>query len=78
MRYFFPLLFLFLAVIAFQTWINHPERADPNGEAMAFLADIKSGNLTKVIRHFGGNTCRCPARNGWERFLPISLVKKQT
>jgi len=69
MRYFVPILFLILALLLLQTSLIRSDQASPDREAIAFLKDIKSGNLTQIVRHFGGNTCRCPARNGWGAFL---------
>ncbi len=69
MRIFIPILFLFLALLALQVGFIHPEQANPTQEAITFIKDIQSGNLTKIVAHFGGNTCRCPARNGWGGYL---------
>jgi len=69
MRYFIPLLFLILALLSLQTGLIRPGQSSPGQEAVAFLKDVQSGNLTQIVRHFGGNTCRCPARNGWGAFL---------
>jgi hypothetical protein len=69
MRYFIPILFLIFALFSLQTGLIRPGQSGPGQEAVAFLKDIQSGNLTQIVRHFGGNTCRCPARNGWGAFL---------
>ncbi len=69
MRFAYPLLFILLAIISASTWIYSLTFADPKDEAITFLTDIKSGNLAKSVKHFGGNVCRCPAKGGWGSFL---------
>lgn len=69
MRFAYPLLFILLVILSAGTWISSLVYADPKDEAIAFLTDIKSGNLAKSVKHFGGNACRCPAKGGWGSYL---------
>jgi len=43
--------------------------SSPADEAVAFLNDVKSGNLSRAVKRFGGNVCRCPAKGGWGSYL---------
>ena len=36
---------------------------------MSFLADIQSGQTSKIVRHFGTNVCHCPKKKGWGAYL---------
>src|ERR1700722_15510729 len=69
MRYAIPILFFLIILFVLQTWLTPIGQGNPPQEAKVFLTDIQLGNLTKIVSHFGGNTCRCPARNGWGAFL---------
>ena len=69
MRYAVPILFLILALFALQNWLNQAKEATPSREAITFLSALQTGNLSKIVRHFGGNTCHCPKSYGWGAYL---------
>ncbi len=69
MRYAIPILFLILALFALQSWINQAKQATPSREAIAFLSALRTGNLSRIVRHFGDNTCHCPKSYGWGSYL---------
>jgi len=58
-----------LAIVALINWFGTLNKPSPQKEAVSFLSDIRDGNLGKAVRHFGGNTCRCPAKGGWGSYL---------
>lgn len=68
-RFFIPLLFTFLALILVFTWFKSTKQVSPEQEGSAFLIALQSGDLTRVVAHFGDNTCNCPAHYGWGAFL---------
>ncbi len=69
MRYAIPTLFLILAVLVLQSWFSKAQQLSPEKEAISFLSDIQSGNVSKVVRHFGTNVCHCPKKKGWGAYL---------
>jgi hypothetical protein len=60
---------LVLAVLVISTWLWTLAQASPEKEAMTFLKAIQKGDLSKVVRHYDGKTCRCPEQGGWSSFL---------
>jgi len=52
-----------------QSWFTNVQQASPSKEALSFLSDIQSGNLSKTVRHFGTNVCHCPKKKGWGAYL---------
>ncbi|HEY9772345.1 MAG TPA: hypothetical protein V6C81_00895 [Planktothrix sp.] len=69
MRVLFPLIFVFILFLVFSSWKHTVVEADPRAEGVAFLKDVRDGGLAKSVKHFGGNTCRCPAKGGWGSYL---------
>jgi hypothetical protein len=69
MSRFYPTLMIGLAIVALINWFGTLNTPSPQKEAMSFLSDLRDGNLGKAVRHFGGNTCRCPAKGGWGSYL---------
>jgi hypothetical protein len=69
MMRFYPLLIISLAILAFFSFSQSLNKVTPSREAVRFVRDISHGNLTKIVRNFGGNTCRCPAKGGWGSYL---------
>jgi hypothetical protein len=65
----YVLMIIALAVLAFFTFSQGFKKVTPEREAVKFVADISRGNLSKIVHHFGGNTCRCPAKGGWGSYL---------
>jgi hypothetical protein len=51
------------------SWKHTVIDSDPSQEGIAFLKDVRDGGLAKSVKHFGGNTCRCPAKGGWGSYL---------
>jgi hypothetical protein len=68
-RYAIPTLFLILAFLVLQSLFSKAQQMSPDKEAVSFLADIQSGNASKVVRHFGTNVCHCPKKKGWGAYL---------
>ncbi len=69
MSRFYPVLMTVLAIVALFNWFGTLNNPTPSKEAVSFLGDLRDGNLGKSVRHFGGNTCRCPAKGGWGSYL---------
>lgn len=69
MRFLYPLIALTVFAISCSIWITTAVFTNPAEEARSFLSDISSGDLSKSVRHFGGNSCRCPAKGGWGSYL---------
>ncbi len=69
MRYAIPTLFLILALLVLRSWFIEAQQMTPEKEAISFLSDIQSGNVSKVVRHFGTNVCHCPKKKGWGAYL---------
>lgn len=69
MRYAIPLLFFILALVVCGNLFYNANQLSPTKEAMSFLADIKSGRTSKIVRHFGTNVCHCPKKKGWGAYL---------
>jgi hypothetical protein len=68
-RYAIPTLFLILAFLVLQSWFSNAQQRSPEKEAISFLSDIQSGNVSKVVRNFGTNVCHCPKKKGWGAYL---------
>jgi hypothetical protein len=68
-RYAIPTLFIILAFLVLQSWFNKAGQVSPEKKAVSFLADVKGGNPSKVVRHFGNNVCHCPKSKGWGAYL---------
>jgi len=66
---FYPLLIISLAILAFFSFSQSLTKVTPSREAVKFVRDISHGNLSKIVRNFGGNTCHCPAKGGWGSYL---------
>jgi hypothetical protein len=66
---FYPLLIIGLAILAFFNFSQGLNKVTPSREAVKFVRDISHGNLSKIVRNFGGNTCHCPAKGGWGSYL---------
>jgi hypothetical protein len=69
MRILFPLIFAIFLFLVFSSWKHVVVDTDPRAEALTFLKDVSQGGLAKTVKHFGGNTCRCPAKGGWGSYL---------
>lgn len=69
MRYAIPTLFLILAALVLQSWFSKAQQLSPGKEVMTFWSDIQSGNVSRVVRHFGTNVCHCPKKQGWGAYL---------
>jgi hypothetical protein len=69
MRLLFPLVFVFILFLVVSSWTHIVVDADPKDEAVAFIKDVRDGGLAKTVKHFGGNTCHCPAKGGWGSYL---------
>lgn len=69
MRFLYPLIALTVFALSCSIWISTAVFTNPADEARSFLSDVSSGDLGKSVRHFGGNSCRCPAKGGWGSYL---------
>lgn len=69
MRFLYPLIIFTMAIIVGVSWWRIILQADPKVEGVAFLDDVRKGNLAKTVKHFGGNVCHCPAKGGWGSYL---------
>jgi hypothetical protein len=69
MRLLFPLLILIFICIIANGFMKITVGADPKDEARQFISDVREGGLAKTVKHFGGNTCRCPFKGGWGSYL---------
>lgn len=69
MRFVYPIFILIIATVCFSTWASSLVFLSPADEAFAFVRDVQRGSLTRSVRHFGGNTCRCPKKEGWSSYL---------
>src|SRR5215472_16798140 len=65
----YALMIIALAVLAFFAFSQGFKKATPEREGVRFVTDLIRGNLSKIVRNFGGNTCRCPAKGGWGSYL---------
>lgn len=69
MRFVYPLIVLFVFALSVIIFIATSVYSSPAEEAVAFLDDLKTGNLSRAVKRFGGNVCRCPAKGGWGSYL---------
>jgi hypothetical protein len=69
MNRFYTIFIIAMAALAFISWGGTLQTITPQKEAYDFLKDVRQGNLSRTVKHFGGNTCRCPAKGGWGSYL---------
>lgn len=69
MRFIYPIIVLIVLALSVLIFVSTSVYSDPSEEAVAFLQDIKEANLSRAVKRFGGNVCRCPAKGGWGSYL---------
>jgi hypothetical protein len=69
MRFLYPLIILFVFALSMGLLVANTVFVSPKEEALAFLDDIKTADLSRAVKRFGGNVCRCPAKGGWGSYL---------
>jgi hypothetical protein len=69
MRFLYPLIILSVFALSMGLLVMNTVFVSPKEEALAFLDDIKRSDLSRAVKRFGGNVCRCPAKGGWGSYL---------
>ncbi len=69
MRYLYPLIVLTVFALSMCFLVMNTVYVSPKEEALAFLDNVKHADLTRAVKRFGGNVCRCPAKGGWGSYL---------
>ncbi|MBC7997418.1 MAG: hypothetical protein IAF58_05725 [Leptolyngbya sp.] len=69
MKYLYPLIILIVFTLSMSVWLANTVFVSPVEEAIAFLNNVKDGDLNRAVKRFGGNVCRCPAKGGWGSYL---------
>lgn len=69
MRFIYPLIILSVFAISMCLLIANTVFVSPREEALAFLQDVQKSDLSRAVKRFGGNVCRCPAKGGWGSYL---------
>jgi len=69
MRFLFPAIILTVFALSMGLLVMNTVYVSPKEEALAFLDNVKHSDLSRAVKRFGGNVCRCPAKGGWGSYL---------
>ncbi len=69
MRFVYPAIVLSVFALSMCLLIMNTVFVSPKEEAFAFLENVRDRDLTRAVKRFGGNVCRCPAKGGWGSYL---------
>lgn len=69
MRFVYPAIVLSVFALSMCLLVMNTVFVSPKEEAFAFLENLKHNELSRAVKRFGGNVCRCPAKGGWGSYL---------
>ena len=69
MRFIYPAIVLSVFALSMVLLVMNTVFVSPKEEAFAFLENVRDKDLTRAVKRFGGNVCRCPAKGGWGSYL---------
>lgn len=69
MRFIYPAIILSVFALSMCLLVMNTVFVSPKEEAFAFLDNLKHSELSRAVKRFGGNVCRCPAKGGWGSYL---------
>lgn len=69
MRFLYPAIILTVFALSMGLLVMNTVFVSPKEEALAFLDNVKHTDLSRAVKRFGGNVCRCPAKGGWGSYL---------